>query len=111
MIEQERTGLDFEALRHATEKRELDFYADDAQAIILNADAPFSPAFELVGKAENSKYLGTAFSQKASHSIEGEVVREDLVEYREVCEYPDGTRVGVATAPARTNRHEVRVTS
>lgn len=102
MIERETTGLDFEALRHAIEERELDlvlvFYADDAEVIIVNAEAPFSPPFELVGKAEIAKYLRAVFSQKTSHRIEGEVVGEEMVEYLEACEYPDGTRVWVATA-------------
>ena len=54
MIERETTGLDFGALRHAIVGRELDlvlgFYSEDAEVRVVNADAPFSPPFELVGQ-------------------------------------------------------------
>jgi hypothetical protein len=93
--------LDFEALRHAIERRDLDnmlgFYAEDAQLRIVNAGAPQTHPFELRGKAEIAKHLRAVFSQKASHRIEREVASEGQVTFREACEYPDGSRIMVGT--------------
>ena len=95
-------GLDFEALRHAIERCDpelvLGFYAEDAQLSIVNADgAPHASPFELRGKAEIAKHLRTTFGPETSHRIEGEVVGEDIVSFREACEYPDGSLVLVGT--------------
>jgi hypothetical protein len=95
-------GLDFEALRHAIERCDLNlllgFYAEDAELGIVNVGAPQSSPFELRGKAEIAKHLRVVFSQKTSHRVEREdVVDEDRVTFREACEYPDGSRVVVAT--------------
>ncbi len=94
-------GLDFEALRHAIERCDPDlilgFYAEEANLSIVNAQAPRSSPFELCGKAEIAKHLRAAFGQKTSHRIQGEVVGEDRVTFREACEYPDGDRVLVET--------------
>ncbi|HEX5700295.1 MAG TPA: nuclear transport factor 2 family protein [Rubrobacter sp.] len=97
------TGFDFEVLRLGIERRDPDlllgFYADDARLSIANAAAPKAPPFELRGKAEIAKHLWAAFGQGASHRVEGEeVVGEvDEVRFREICEYPDGSRVVVET--------------
>ena len=94
-------GLDFEALRHAIERCDpdliLDFYAEEANLSIVNADVPQASPFELSGKAEIAKHLRAAFGQETSHRVEGEVLGDDRVTFREACEYPDGGRVLVQT--------------
>ena len=94
-------GLDFGALRHAIERCDPDlilgFFAEEATLSIVNAQAPRSYHFELCGKAEIAKHLRAAFGQETSHRVEGEVVGEDRVTFREACEYPDGGRVLVET--------------
>ena len=90
-------GLDFEALRHAIERCDLnllpDFYAEDAHLSIVNGDAQRSMPFELCGKGEIAKHLRAVYGQGASHRIEGEVVDEDLVTFWEACKYPDVRRL------------------
>jgi hypothetical protein len=92
-------GLDFEALRHAIERRDPDlllgFYADDARLSIANAQQ--SSPFGLGGKAEIAKHLRATFGQEASHRVERGVVGEHRVTFRESCDYPDGGRVVVET--------------
>ena len=94
-------GLDFEALRHAIERCDLDlmlaFYAEAARLSIVNAGAPQAFAFELRGKAEIAKYLRAAFGQGTSHRVGREVVGKSRVTFRESCEYPEGSRVRVET--------------
>jgi SnoaL-like domain len=94
-------GLDFEALRLAIERFDpdlvLDFYAEDAELSIVNAASSQDSPFELCGKAEIAKHLRAVFGQKSSHRVEREVVGKEQVTFREVCEYPDGSRIVVAT--------------
>jgi hypothetical protein len=94
-------GLDFQTLRHAIERCDLDlmlgFYAEDADLSIVNADSPQSLPFELRGKSEIAKYLRVVFGQKMPHRVEREVVGQDRVTFREASEYPDGSRVWVET--------------
>src|ERR671916_2088168 len=94
-------GLDFEALRHAIERCDLalmlGFYAEDTELNIVNAAASQGSPFELRGKAEVAKYLRAVFGQKMPHRVEREVVGEERVTFQEACEYPDGSRVRVAT--------------
>ena len=94
-------GLNFDALRHAIEQCDLNlllgFYAEDARLSIVNAEAQWSIPFELCGKVEVAKHLRAAYGHGESHRIEGEVVGEDRVTFRERCEYPDGDRVVVET--------------
>jgi hypothetical protein len=94
-------GLDFGALRHAIERCDPDlilgFYAEEANLSIINAQAQRSIPFELCGKAEIAKHLRAVFGQETSHRVEGEVVGDDRVMFREACEYPDGGRVVVET--------------
>lgn len=105
-------GLDFEALRQSIERCDLDlmlgFYAEDAQLSIVNADTPQGLPFELRGKAEIAKYLRAVFGQGASHRVESEVVGKNRVTFREVCEYPDGSRVLVETRLEVTDGNIVR---
>jgi hypothetical protein len=94
-------GLDFGALRQAIERCDPDlilgFYAEEANLSIVNANAQRSFPFELCGKAEIAKHLRGAFGQETSHRVEGEVVGDDRVTFREECEYLDGDRVMVET--------------
>ncbi|MEJ7816104.1 MAG: nuclear transport factor 2 family protein [Rubrobacter sp.] len=94
-------GLDFEALRLGIERCDPDlvlgFYTEDAELSIVNAGAPQGSSFELRGKAEIAKHLRAVFGQGASHRVEQEIVAGERVRFREVCEYPDGTRVVVET--------------
>ena len=94
-------GLDFEALRHAIERCDPDlilgFYSEEANLSFANAQAQRSSPFELRGKAEIAKHLRGAFGQETSHRVEGEVVGEDRITFREACKYPDGGRVLVET--------------
>ena len=97
------TGLDFEALRLGIERGDpgclIGFYAEHAHLSIVNTGAPQSSPFELRGKAEIAKHLGATFLPETSHRVEREEVvgKEGGVRFREVCEYPDGSRVVVET--------------
>jgi SnoaL-like domain len=92
-------GLDFETLRLGIERWDPDqvlgFYADGANLSIVNVKAPHAPPFELSGKAEIAKHLRVVFTAESSHRVEGGVVGEERVTFRETCEYPDGDRVWV----------------
>jgi len=94
-------GLDFEALRLAIERGDLErllgFYAEDVELSIVNAGASQGSPFELGGRAEITKYLRAAFGQGTTHRVERGVVGEGQVTFREACEYPDGGRVVVET--------------
>jgi hypothetical protein len=113
------TRLDFEALRLGIERCDPDFvlgfYDEDAELSIVhagspqgtpteharlsivNAAAPQTAPFELRGKAEIAKHLRAIFGQGTSHRVERRVVGEERVTFREVCEYPDGSRIVVET--------------
>jgi hypothetical protein len=107
-------GLDFEALRRGIERCDPDlllgFYAEDARLSISNAGDPQASTFELRGKAEIAKHLRAAFGQEATHRVEREEVvgEEDGVRFREVCEYPDGSRIVVETTLEVCNGKIVR---
>ena len=94
-------GLKFEALRLAIERSDpdlvLSFYTEDAHLSIANAGSLQSSPFELRGKAEIAKHLRAVFSQETARRLEGEIVGEERVTFREACEYPDGSRVMVET--------------
>ncbi|MBA3422965.1 MAG: nuclear transport factor 2 family protein [Rubrobacteraceae bacterium] len=94
--------MNLEPLREAVERRDPDaligFYADDAELRVLNAASPDSPGFELRGRAEIERYLRVVLDYKTSSHVEDEVAGEQRVEFSEVCEYPDGTRIVVRTA-------------
>ena len=95
------TRLDFEALRLGIERCDPDFvlgfYDEDAELSIVNAGSPHGTPFELRGKAEIAKHLRAIFGQGTSHRVERRVVGEKRVTFREVCEYPDGSRIVVET--------------
>ena len=94
-------GLDFEAMCFGIERCDpdflLDFYAEDAQLSIVNANARSSVPFKLRGKAEIAKHLRAVFGHKMPHHVERGIVGEDRMTFRETCEYPDGERVVVET--------------
>jgi predicted RNA-binding Zn ribbon-like protein len=95
-------GLNFEALHLAIERCDpdqvLDFYAEDAELSIVNAQAQQGSHFELWGKAEIAKHLRATFAPETSHRVEREdIVGEDRVTFQEACEYPDGSRIVVET--------------
>ena len=94
-------GLDFEALRLGIERCDpdliLDFYAENADLSIVNAEDPQRLPFELRGRAEIAKYLRATFGPESSHRVEREVVGDNRVTFWEVCEYPDGSRLWVET--------------
>ncbi len=94
---QQRTALDFEALRRASEQRDaealIDLYAEDAEVRIVNRNTPPSSPFVLRGKEEIAEYLRDVFGREMTHSIENEVVGEDRLAFNVACQYSDGTRV------------------
>lgn len=93
--------LDFEKFRRCIERCDPDavlgFYAEGARLDIVNVDAPQASPFRLCGKAEISKHFRAVFGQNASHRVGREVVGAGRIEFREVCDYPDGGRVVVET--------------
>ena len=98
---EQKTTLDFEALRRADEQNDVEllasFYADDAKAYLISKDNPPSSPFELRSKEEIAEYLRDVCGREMKHNIEREVVGEDRIAFNEACEYPDGTRVLAAT--------------
>lgn len=98
MTQQQAAGqLDFEALRHAEEQRDVEamlaLYAEDAQIRIVNRHTPPSRPVVLQGKEEIAEYLRDIFSREITHRIENEVIGENRVAFNVACEYPDGLRV------------------
>lgn len=97
----QKTTLDFEALRRADERKDIEalagFYADGAEVCVISKDNPPSSPFELRGKEEIAEYLRDVCGRDIESRIENEVVGEDRVAFNVVCEYPDGTRVMAAT--------------
>jgi ketosteroid isomerase-like protein len=94
---EQKTGLDFEALRKAIEQLDADLlvglYADDAEMRIVNRyTTPSSPKV-LSGKEEITEHLRDVCGRAMTHRIENEIVGEDRVAFNEACEYPDGTKV------------------
>jgi hypothetical protein len=99
-VSERRTSgrLNFEALRRAIERGDLDsmleFYADDARVSVQGGGAG---SFEVEGKAEVAKYLRTVHARPAIHRVENEVLAEGRIHFEESCDYPDGARTVVAT--------------
>jgi hypothetical protein len=99
--EEARAGFDFGTMREAIERRDPEtlegLYARDAELRVVNAAAPDGPAFRLRGKAEIGRYLRAVCLQRTSYVVEGEVLGEERVLFKEVCEYQDGSRISVET--------------
>lgn len=94
---EQKTGLDFEAMRQAIEGLDAELltslYADDAEMRIVNRySTPSSPRV-LSGKEEITEHLRDVCGRAMTHRIENEVVGEDRVAFNEACEYEDGTKV------------------
>lgn len=98
---EQRTGLDFEAMRRAIEGLDaeglISLYADDAELRIVNKNTTPSSPRVVRGKEEITEYLRDVCGRAMTHRIENEVVGEDRAAFNEACEYPDGTRVLAAT--------------
>lgn len=94
---QQKTGIDFEAMRRAIEWLDADvlvsLYADDAEMRIVNRyTTPSNPKI-LQGKEEITEYLRDVCGRAMTHRIENEVLGEDRMAFNEACEYEDGTKV------------------
>lgn len=91
-------GVDFEVLCRAIESGDPDsilaLYAEDAKVWVLNSTAPL---FELNGKVEIFAYFRTVFGRQTNHRVSHAVVGRKRITFQDVCGYPDGTRVVVAT--------------
>ena len=93
----QKTDLDFEAMRRAIEGLDADalvaLYADDAEMRTVNRyTTPSSPKV-LRGKQEIAEHLRDVCGRAMTHHIENEVVGGDRVAFNEACEYEDGTKV------------------
>ncbi len=101
MTTQTTGGLDFEAMRRAIERLDVEalvgLYADDAQIRVVNKNTTPRSPLELRGKEEIAGYLRDVCGRAMTHRIENEVVGEERVAFNEACEYPDGTKVLAAT--------------
>ncbi len=83
---EQKTALDFEAMRRAIEG--LD--ADDAEMRIVNKnDTPTSPRI-VRGKEEITAYLRDVCGRAMTHLVHNEVIGEDRVAFNEACEYAEG---------------------
>jgi ketosteroid isomerase-like protein len=98
---QQSTGLDFEALRRASEQRDaealISLYAEDAEVRIVNRETPPSSPRVLGGRERIAEYLRDVYGRDIESRIEDEVVGEERVAFNEACRYPDGARVLTAT--------------
>ena len=108
MIEEQTSkgGFEFGALREAIEGKDPDalvgFYTEDAELRIVNAALPKGVAFELKGIWQIERYLHAVCEQEMSCFVEEEFSREvvfdeESITFREVCAYPEGSRISVET--------------
>lgn len=98
---EQKTGLDFEALRRAIEESDAEaligMYADDAEIITVNKNTTPSSPQVLSGKEEIVGLLRDVCGREMAHRVEDEVVGEGRIAFNEACEYPDGLKVLTAT--------------
>ncbi len=98
---EQKTTLDFEALRGAAEHNDAEtlarLYAEDAEVLIVNRETPPSSPHVLRGREQIAEYLRDVCGRDIKTRIEDEVLGEQRVAFNEACEYPDGTRVLTAT--------------
>ena len=98
---EQKTALDFEALRRAAEQNDVEalagFYAEDDEMRLVSKDNPPSSPFELRGREQIAEFLRDVFDRDIESRIENEVLGEDRIAFNVACGYPDGTRVFAAT--------------
>jgi hypothetical protein len=98
---EQKTGLDFEALRRGIEGSDAEaligLYADDAEMITINKNSTPSSPQVLNGKDEISGFLRDVCGREMSHRVENEVVGKSRIAFNEACEYPGGLKVLAAT--------------
>ena len=98
---EQKTTLDFEALRRAAEHNDAEaltnLYAEDAEVLIVNRETPPSSPHVLHGRERIAEYLKDVCGRDIESSLENEVIGEERIAFNEACEYPDGTRVLSAT--------------
>ncbi len=98
---EQRTALDFEALRRASEQRDaealISLYAEDAEVRIVNKNTTPNSPHVLRGRERIAEYLRDVCGREIESRIEDEVLGKGRVAFNEACRYPDGTRVLTAT--------------
>jgi ketosteroid isomerase-like protein len=98
---EQKTALDFEALRRASEQKDAEalanHYAEDAEMHVVNRETPPSSPHVLRGREQIAEYLRDVCGRDIKSRIEDEVLGEERIAFNEACEYPDGTRVLSAT--------------
>lgn len=90
------SGLDFEVLRRAIEDLDIEllagFYAEDAEVIIVNRDAPPDSPHVMRGKREIVETNREIFEEDIRQRVESEAIGRERVALRLATEYPDGKR-------------------
>lgn len=91
------TGFDFEALRRAPPYPNadmlVDLYAEDAEILTVNKNAPPSHPQVVRGREEISEVLRDVCAREMTHRVANEVIGEGRVAFNEECRYPDGAQV------------------
>src|SRR5918911_1689226 len=112
---EQKTILDFEALRRAAEQNDAEalanLYTEDAEVLIVNRETPPSSPHVLHGREQIAEYLKDACGRDIRSRIENKVVGEERIAFNEACEYSDGTRVLSATTLEVQNGKIVRQVS
>jgi hypothetical protein len=91
------TAFDTAAFRRAIESRDagaqLELYADDARAELVDRENPPSRPRVTSGRDELRDYLEDVTSRDMTHEVSSLVVDGDSGAFTVDCLYPDGTRV------------------
>ncbi|MFL7906084.1 nuclear transport factor 2 family protein [Azospirillum argentinense] len=89
--------FDFGDLKRAIEHSDADtlvqFYADDAEMIIVDRNRPPSSPMTLSGKEAIAAFWRDVCSRNMTHRVGREVVGADRAAFVEECAYPDGCHV------------------
>lgn len=92
--------FDFAELRRAIEQSDADaligFYADDAELVTVDRDAPPSAPRRLAGRDAIAAFWRDVCARDMMHLVSTEVLSPDRVSFIEECAYPDGCHVLVA---------------
>lgn len=102
MISQDTpVDLSFDPIRRAIERLDAEsligFYADDAELMAINRDAPPSRPDVLRGKEKIAEHLRSVCGQDVAVRVAREVVSRDGAAYLLTLEYPNGARLLCAT--------------